>query len=137
MAGGQWRDCGGIRGLLTLLREFRGALNYDLLRMGYRLADVPGVLSWADLRDVVQYGPADSALHRAMHPDDAPWGLSEHLLAVVADAVIQGNWMQSRDGQKNRNRPKPIQRPGVETSKTYGGKAKSIEEIREWLGWDE
>jgi hypothetical protein len=96
---------------------------------------VPDVLSWADLRDVVTHQPADSALYRAMHPDAAPWGLSEHLLAVVADAVIAGNWMKSRDGQKNRNRPKPIPRPGVEEDRRYGGKAESLDTIREWLGW--
>lgn len=97
---------------------------------------MPDRLSWADLRDVVKYQPSTSALYRAMHPDAAPWGLSEHLLAVVADAVIQGNWMQSRDGQKNRNRPKPIQRPGIEpANKKFGGKAESIHAIREWLGW--
>lgn len=98
---------------------------------------MPGLVSWADLRDIVQHQAADSALHRAMHPDAAPWGLSEHLLAVVADAVIAGNWMQSRDGQKNRNRPKPIPRPGVEPEhKRFGGRAESMESIRDWLGWD-
>ena len=136
MAGRQWRDRGGIRGLLTLLREFRGALNYDLLRLGYRAADVPAVLSWADLRDVVTHQPAGSALHRALHPDAAPWGLPEHLLAVIADAVTAGNWMQSKDGQKNRNRPKPIPRPGVvPDKKQFGGKAEDMATIREWLGW--
>jgi len=106
------------------------------LRIGYRAHDVPDRLSWADLRDVVAFQPADSALFRAMHPDAAPWGLSEHLLAVVADAVIAGNWMQSRDGQKNRNRPKPIPRPGVKPeSKKFGGQAEDIDTIRAWLGW--
>jgi len=97
---------------------------------------VPLVLSWADLRDVVKYQPATSALYREMHPDAAPWGLSEHLLAVIADAVIAGNWMQSKDGQKNKNRPKPIQRPGVvPDKKKFGGNAESIDTIRDWLGW--
>lgn len=100
------------------------------------MSDVPCVLSWADLRDIVKYQPATSALYREMHPDAAPWGLSEHLLAVVADGIIAGNWMQSKDGQKNRNRPKPIPRPGVEPeAKRFGGKAESIETIRDWLGW--
>jgi hypothetical protein len=127
---------GGIRGLLTLLREFRGALNCDLIGLGFRVSDIPGVLSWADLRDVVKYQPATSALYREMHPDAAPWGLSEHLLAVVADAVIAGNWMSSRDGQKNKNRPKPIPRPGVAPdAKKFGGKAESMDTIRAWLGW--
>jgi len=136
LAGRQRRDRGGIRGLLTLLREFRGALNYDLLSIGYRVTDVPLVLSWADLRDVVKYQPATSALFREMNPDAAPWGLSEHLLAVVADAVIAGNWMQSKDGQKNKNRPKQIPRPGVvPDKKKFGGQAESIDTIRDWLGW--
>ena len=127
---------GGIRGLLTLLREFRGALNYDLIGLGYRAADVPAALSWADLRDVVKYQPASSALYRAMNPEESPWGLSEHLLAVIADGVVAGNWMQSRDGQKNRNRPKPIPRPGVAPdTKKFGGQAESMETIRAWLGW--
>jgi hypothetical protein len=132
----QRRDRGGIRGLLTLLREFRGAVNYDLIALGYRVTDVPSVLSWADLRDVIKYQPASSALYREMHAEDAPWGLSEHLLAVLADAVIAGNWMQSRDGQKNKNRPKPIPRPGVvPDKKKFGGNAESIDTIRDWLGW--
>lgn len=136
MAAGQQRDRGGILGLLALLREFRGAINYDLLALGFRARDVPERLSWADLRDVVKYQPATAALYREMHPDAAPWGLSEHLLAVVADAVIAGNWMQSRDGQKNKNRPKPIQRPGVTPDRNrFGGKAESIDTIRDWLGW--
>lgn len=96
---------------------------------------MPTVVSWADLRDLIQYQPATSALYRAMHPDEAPWGLSEHLLAVIADAVIAGNWMQSKDGQRNRNRPKPIKRPGVEQDKKFGGKAEPVDTIRDWLGW--
>jgi len=58
------------------------------------------------------------------------------LLAVVADAVIAGNWMQSKDGQKNKNRPKQIPRPGVvPDKKKFGGSAESIDTIRDWLGW--
>lgn len=136
MAVRQWGFRGGIRGLLTLLREFRGAINYDLIGLGFRVGDVPAALSWADLRDVITHQPATSALYRVMHAEDAPWGLSEHLLAVLADAVIAGNWMQSRDGQKNKNRPKPIPRPGVvPDKKKFGGRAESMDTIREWLGW--
>jgi hypothetical protein len=94
------------------------------------------VLSWADLRDIIAHQPDTSALSRAMHAEEAPWGLSEHLLAVLADAVIAGNWMQSRDGQKNKNRPKPIPRPGVvPDKKKFGGRAESMDTIRDWLGW--
>lgn len=72
-----------------------------------------------------------------MQPEAAPWGLSELLLAVIADAALAGNWMQSKDGQKNRNRPKPIPRPGVmPDKKQFGGRAESMDSIRDWLGWD-
>lgn len=64
--------------------------------------------------------------------------MSAHLLAVIADGITAGNWMQSRDGQKNRNRPKPIPRPGLDPAdKKYGGRAEPIESIRDWLGWDD
>jgi hypothetical protein len=93
------------------------------------------ILTWRDLLVIVQHSERSSALFRAQHAESAMWGLSDHLLAVIADAVIAGNWMQSKDGQKNRNRPKPIPRPGVEQDKKYGGKAESIDTIRDWLGW--
>jgi len=93
-------------------------------------------LSWRDLLVIAQHSEAGTALQTARHPEEAGWGLSEHLLAVVADAVISGNWMQSKDGQRNRNRPKQIQRPGVvPDKKKFGGQAESIETIRDWLGW--
>lgn len=108
--------------------------------MGLRL-DWVGTdrLSWRDLLDVVKNLPAGSALNRAVNPEWASWANGEvtaHLLAVIADNIITGNWMQSRDGQKNRNRPKPIPRPGLEPDeKKYGGKAEPIEAIQSWLGW--
>ena len=47
-----------------------------------------------------------------------------------------GNWMRSKDGRKNRNRPKPVPRPGLEPDeKTYGKDALDIDEMRAWLGW--
>ena len=108
--------------------------------MGLRLRDLgTDALWWRDLLVIVDHLPVTSALHREVSPEWAAWAggdVSAHLLAVIADGVTAGNWMQSRDGQKNRNRPKPIPRPGLEPNdKKYGGKAESIESIREWLGW--
>jgi hypothetical protein len=75
-------------------------------------------------------------LQTSRFPEDSHWNLNEHLLAVIADAVIAGNWMQSKDGQKNKNRPKQIPRPGVvPDKKKFGGNAESIDTIRDWLGW--
>lgn len=124
-------------GLVLLLDEHGPAIEFDLIKLGLRLRHLGSdALSWRDLLVIVQHSGSKDALRASMHPDAAPWDLSEHLLAVIADAVIAGNWMQSKDGQKNRNRPKPIPRPGVEPeNKRFGGKAESIDTIRDWLGW--
>lgn len=108
--------------------------------MGLRLRDLgTDALWWRDLSVIVDHSGIGSALQRKVSPEWASWATGEvsaHLLAVIADGITAGNWMQSRDGQKNRNRPKPIPRPGVEPSDTrYGSKAESIDSIREWLGW--
>ena len=133
----RWREPGGITGLVLLIEEHGPAIEYDLIKLGLRLRQLgTDLLSWRDLLVIVQHSPHGSALMAAQNPDAAPWGLSEHLLAVIADSVIAANWMQSKDGQKNRNRPKPIRRPGVEPDKKqFGGRAESIDTIREWLGW--
>ena len=129
---------GGIVGLVQLIDEHGPAVEYDLIKLGLRLRQLGTEwLTWRDLLVIVQHAGNDTSLYMAMHPDAAAWNLSEHLLAVIADAVIAGNWMQSKDGQRNRNRPKPIPRPGVEPeNKRFGGKAESMETIRDWLGWD-
>lgn len=126
-----------MTGLVLLIDEHGPAVEYDLIKLGLRLRQLgTDALSWRDLLVIVQHSDHRTALQASMQPDAAPWGLSEHLLAVLADAVIAGNWMQSRDGQKNKNRPKPIPRPGVEpVNKKFGGKAESIDTIRDWLGW--
>lgn len=108
--------------------------------MGLRLRDLgTDALWWRDLLVIVDNLPVTSALHRKVSPEWAAWAggdVSAHLLAVIADGVTAGNWMQSKDGQKNRNRPKPIPRPGLEPdSKRYGGKAETVDSIRDWLGW--
>ncbi|RTE50388.1 DUF5361 domain-containing protein [Actinobaculum sp. 352] len=63
---------------------------------------------------IVRQSPQDSALHRAMHGEDALWDMDAQLLAHIADHVAWLVWAKTADGQKGRNRPKPIPRPGVE-----------------------
>lgn len=127
-----------MTGLALLIDEHGPAIEYDLIKLGLRLRHLgTEMLSWRDLLVIVQHTERGSALSVSMDPGATQWGLSEHLLAVVADAVIAGNWMSSKDGQKNRNRPKPIQRPGIAPDKKqFGGRAESMDSIRDWLGWD-
>lgn len=117
------------------LDEYAEPIAYDLIRLGLRLRDVGSPdFSWADLYVVIRQSPRDSALFRAMNPDDHEWDLPSLLLAEIADGVNVGNWQ--RGGGKRRDYPKPIPRPGVEPdSKTYGKGAIPIDEMAEWLGW--
>ena len=80
-----------------------------------------------------------SALYRALLGDDSDWNTTNQLLAMVADHLAVANWFQTKDGQKGKNRPKQIPRPGVrdEEEHTYGkGTSMSMDEARKWLGWE-
>ena len=80
-----------------------------------------------------------SALYRALLGDDSDWSTTNQLLAMVADHLAVANWFQTKDGQKGKNRPKQIPRPGVrdEEEHTYGkGTSMSMDEARKWLGWE-
>ena len=80
-----------------------------------------------------------SALYRALLGDDSDWNTTNQLLAMVADHLAVANWFQTKDGQKGKNRPKQIPRPGVkdEEETTYGkGTKMSREDMAAWLGWD-
>ena len=53
---------------------------------------------------------------------------------LILDEIRTANWMQSKDGAKNRNRPKPVS-PLVrdDRSKKVGGTDLPQEQVREWL----
>ncbi|WP_424462883.1 DUF5361 domain-containing protein [Pseudoclavibacter helvolus] len=79
--------------------------------------------------------PHESAFWRAREPDDAPWDLERMLLAEQIDLLSLLVWAKTKDGSKNRNRPKPYPRPGARPKK-FGKKPLPIEDMREWLGWN-
>lgn len=137
MEAGLRRRRGGIRGLLTLLRQHREAVEYDLIALGLRL-DWLGTeaLSWRDLWVIVRRSKADSAVYRAQHPDEWAWGLPEQLLAATVDTLRAANWQ--RAGGKPKDFPWPIPRPGVEPdTKTRGREPIPLDDMAKWLGWDE
>lgn len=74
-----------------------------------------------------------SALHRDIAGADAIWGLTDHLLAAVLDALNSGNWQ--RGGGKGP-RPKPTPRPGRggrKSTRMGGNTTMSLAEARAWL----
>jgi hypothetical protein len=88
-------------------RDVWEAIEYETVRGGRRLAD----LSWREIKVLVRHAEPGSAIFRATFGEQATWGAAEHLLAGLVDLTNMLVWMKSADGQKNRNRPKPIQRP--------------------------
>ncbi len=132
------RGCepGGIQSLRELIDEFPEAVEYDLIGLGLRLRDLGSErLSWRDLKVIITRMPQHiSALAAERNPNDSPWGLREHLLAELTDIQRLALWTKTKDGAKNRNRPKPIERPGRRPEK-FGKKPLSIDRMKEWLGW--
>lgn len=141
MAGALRDHGGGIAGLLDIVEEHPDAIEYDLIALGLRLRWLDGeTFDFADLAAIVRAAPPTSALYRAQYGEEAAWQLPEHLLAAMTDSLHWLVWAQSKDGQKNRNKPRPVPRPGLEEETertTYSGKESAVplEEMADWLGW--
>lgn len=63
---------------------------------------------------LVRYAPASSAVVRVTHGEQVAWSPAEHLLANLVDLTQYLVWFKTADGQKGRNRPQPVRRPGAE-----------------------
>lgn len=96
--------------------------------------------NWRDLYVILKTLPRDSALFRAIHGDDeAAWTVQAHLLAIVADAANWLVWSKTRDGEKGRNRPERIPRPGLaadQETRSLGSGALPADELEAWLDGD-
>lgn len=113
--GGAFRGvAGGILSLLDLPREYWEALESDLLRSGFTLSDIPHKVTWRAIKARFEYASQGDALYQALHGDAAKWSDQEHLTAILVDLASLLVWFKTEDGQKNKNRPKRIPRPGVE-----------------------
>lgn len=61
---------------------------------------------------------------------DSAWDLNNQLSALIADYLRILVWFKTKDGQKGRNFPKPIDRPGIEDdSKKSVGKGTKINAV--------
>lgn len=61
------------------------------------------------------------------------WTRAEHLMAMVVDELKVANWQRSKDGAKNRNRPKPISPLAAQRGVRYGRTDRSPQEVAELL----
>lgn len=100
---------GGISGLLDLDRDVWEAIEYEAVRAGRSLRD----LSWREIKVLVRHAEPGSAIYRATFGEQATWSVTDHLLAALVDLMNLLVWFKSKDGQRNQNRPKPVERPGT------------------------
>jgi hypothetical protein len=70
------------------------------------------------LRVLIQHLPRESALVRALHGEEAEWGLTEQLLAATVDELAAGNWLftsaHTAEDADPPERPRRLPRPGVD-----------------------
>ena len=136
MAGGRGGLGGGIFGLVEVIDEHQEAVEYDLIAHGLRLRQLgTEALTWRDLKIIIELQPPEkSALARTKDPEEVAWGISEHLLAIIADTTRVRVWQEGSG--KAKDKPKPIPRPGIgDTEKTtYRYDVEPVADMAEFLG---
>ena len=64
--------------------------------------------NWRDLYVIVKNSSPRTKLYAAHYPDKAEYGTQEMLLGRAVDALNWLVWSKTKDGHKNRNRPKSV-----------------------------
>lgn len=82
------------------------------------------------LASLVAFLPHDSNTYMAIEPE-SQFGLLEMLLVRIEHDLSIGNWLNSRDGEKGINRPKPLFSPRKKVSKQR--EALTVEELERRL----
>lgn len=122
--------------LVKLLRTSRAALRADFQRFyGLDLDTLGHGLSVVRASDLAAYLPPDAAIYRESNPD-WQWTLENQLLPAQVDALRWLVWSKTTDGQRNRNHPKPIPRPGVKPehrNRFEGVTVVSLDRIKELI----
>ena len=108
-----------------------GALEADLLRAGLTLEDYPDHLSLRALVAAFQYAVPGSAVYRHESGVKGEWRYTEELLALIYEAVQDGNWQ--RAGNRFAPRPHRLTRPGEvpEGTTHFGDGGMTIAEFNE------
>lgn len=61
------------------------------------------------------------------------WSRTDHLLALIVDELRVANWQRSKDGARNRNRPKRISPLTKKPGRRYGRTSRTPEEVAAYL----
>jgi len=123
--GGSWR-------LLDLVDEHQEAVEFELLRAGFRLRDVGSEqLDWRDFYVLVRgwVNVPHNEVARSARGHDL-WTVEEQLLAIAADRLAHANWQ--RAGRRVAP-PKPLPRPwDKKKSRQLGRDAIPISQFDDW-----
>ena len=119
-------------------RETWEAVEVDLLHKGFTFADVPDRVSWRALILMVRHSPRDSTVYRVVFGEQADWGVTDHLLATIADILNLILWLTGNP--KKTKQPKPLPRPGQDPPKqeqTFGSAATAVRVEDFWGIWNQ
>jgi len=103
-----------------LRADFQQYYGLNLERLGYEY-------SIKHAASLVTQLPRESRLYIAIDCR-ATWGITEYQLADIANSLRWLVWAQTKDGQKNRNRPEMMKPPFSTTSE-----AKVVVSIEDYL----
>lgn len=137
MGGSVRRVAGGIRGLSRVLTDHGEAVEYDLIKLGLRLRWLGTErLTWRDLLVIVMHSSQTSALMADTSPEDAAFGPTEVMLAVLEHRLRVLIW-QNGGGKGKRPEMMPI--PGSKSDRrgtsVMAPEPVSIAEMNARLGW--
>ena len=122
--------------LCLMLGRHRAELRADFQRYyGLNLDDMGGAYSVEHAADLAACLPSDSAVLRAMYPRNG-WTATEYLLHRIEYECRILIWQQSRDGQKGRNKPRPLPTPEDEAKVRRKLDATDRDMVAEMLGID-
>lgn len=96
--------------LVRLMDDYRAQLRADFRQYYGCSFDRMLEESAFEAADLALMLPRGSRTFSAIDPEFA-WEQSHYLLANIANSLQLLVWAQTKDGQKNRNRPKPIEPP--------------------------
>jgi hypothetical protein len=127
--------------LAAIIRDHGEALESDLLR--FYGADIAHVgtdrLTWRRFAVLMAHLPRESSYVQAVAGERARWGDTEHLLALIADALHVGNYQRARAHFKgNPKAPDPLPRPGKPTpgKRRFGNARMTVDQLRKTLNMD-
>ena len=124
-------DCGGIIGLVRILRKHDRALEYDLMtRTGRTINEYLrlGAAGKVALISFIRYLPPDSALYQDMNPKDefGAWYSTMKTNAILADIYDVFVAANTRKGKQVKTYPRPVEKRGL------GKDAIPISEFWDW-----